>query len=492
MVGSAGVGGWNRHSSSGTGGKTAGWIASVIALCGLSLAVGACGSGDDGDDGGETPGIATIGASGGTVTSADGVAQLTVPAAALASDVTISIVPATDTTGFYDGVAYTLSPEGLEFAVPATLRMTVAAATVGDDSLMLGARRDFADVKMELWGTSETSTGGASVSAQIDHFSVQGLVLCHPGDPAADCLRVSMESDMHTVDIHRDDATYAVEFATNLTQPVAMQWEPGLFDLLDAGETGGPLDLQHALSGEAALYWYRIADSDRATRIAYFGDGSTGSGCTVDVYDFRELVPAAATVQLLRNTTVQLVPTADCLSDVTQPEVSWYEIVSGDGGPGNETLLGTGDEWQQWLDKPYRFHMVVNETSTGSSVSKHEVTFFFDAPVGDFWTTGIGPFSQPIAVGTGIDLGCGDALGMPIFDTHAADIGEIQYQIWEKTAEGQYTFVREAKLSSDTWPATDNMTVNLPAGSYFLRTRTLNPDKSRIVSASSPFPLTFQ
>src|SRR5450755_5139363 len=63
----------------------------------------------------------TIGAAGGTIISADGRAELDIPAGALSSDLAISIQPITNECPNGAGVAYDFLPNGTKFLIPATL-----------------------------------------------------------------------------------------------------------------------------------------------------------------------------------------------------------------------------------------------------------------------------------------------------------------------------------------------------------------------------------
>jgi len=76
-----------------------------------------------------------IGAAGGSLTSADGLLTLTVPAGALSADVDLSITPITNTAPGGQGTAYRLGPDGLTFFVPATLTFQVASLAQPIDTL---------------------------------------------------------------------------------------------------------------------------------------------------------------------------------------------------------------------------------------------------------------------------------------------------------------------------------------------------------------------
>src|SRR5215468_8644354 len=82
--------------------------------------VGACG-----DPGGPPPTApVTIGAGGGTITA--GGATLVIPPGALAGDTAIAITPATTAAPrALAGTAFTFEPDGLQFAKPARLTLTL-------------------------------------------------------------------------------------------------------------------------------------------------------------------------------------------------------------------------------------------------------------------------------------------------------------------------------------------------------------------------------
>lgn len=115
---------------------------------------------------------ATIGATGGTIQSADGLLTLTIPAGALTSNVAISIQPISNEAPLGFGNGYRLEPEGTTFAVPIT--MTFAYTDIQLES----TNEDF------LWVVTQASNGSWSavqhrtlnktantVTVQASHFS---------------------------------------------------------------------------------------------------------------------------------------------------------------------------------------------------------------------------------------------------------------------------------------------------------------------------------
>ena len=69
----------------------------------------------------DEPSSASIGPEGGLLTSADGRLTVTIPEGALEEDTTLEIQALTNEAHGGIGSAYRLSPDGLTFAVPATL-----------------------------------------------------------------------------------------------------------------------------------------------------------------------------------------------------------------------------------------------------------------------------------------------------------------------------------------------------------------------------------
>ena len=76
----------------------------------------------------------TIGTAGGTVTSTDGLATLTISPGALSADTAITIAPATSVPSGAIGTAYDIAPTGTLFIKPAGLVITLGATTGAGDS----------------------------------------------------------------------------------------------------------------------------------------------------------------------------------------------------------------------------------------------------------------------------------------------------------------------------------------------------------------------
>ena len=115
----------------------------------------------------------TIGAGGGSLTSADGSAELIFPAGALTGNTEISIQPISNTTLNGVGNSYRLLPEGIKFLQPVTLKFHYTpddlAATLAD---LMGIA--FQDSAGGWWRVNNftNDTANKIISAPIKHFSI--------------------------------------------------------------------------------------------------------------------------------------------------------------------------------------------------------------------------------------------------------------------------------------------------------------------------------
>ncbi|MCA9514883.1 MAG: hypothetical protein KC635_08075 [Myxococcales bacterium] len=142
----------------------------------LLAPVAACDADGGGGGGGES---AVIGPAGGKLTAFGGQLVLEVPPNALDEDVTITARRvATPPGGLLAGHTFELGPEGLGFAVPATLTITVDGAAVtgglGNPDLRVVHWVPDADAAFELEG-GVTDSGTGRVRAPIEHFSMYGV-----------------------------------------------------------------------------------------------------------------------------------------------------------------------------------------------------------------------------------------------------------------------------------------------------------------------------
>ena len=118
----------------------------------------------------------TIGVAGGTVMANGGRVTLVIPAGALDRDVDI-LVTAADVADAVPGTGYELSPSGILFRAPATLRIVydTSALPPGTDEASLSTAYVHPE-GTRLVGPSSVDAAAHSVSAPIIHFTRYGLV----------------------------------------------------------------------------------------------------------------------------------------------------------------------------------------------------------------------------------------------------------------------------------------------------------------------------
>jgi hypothetical protein len=129
----------------------------------------------------------TIGPEGGELRSSDGRLSLTVPPGALAEPTLIGVLEVTATAPQHTGRSFRLSPAGVHFAQPATLRFHYEESDIRGSTaeLLRVAYQDEAGV-WHLYRQVELDQDAHTVSVHSDHFSdwslVEGSVLL-PVDP---------------------------------------------------------------------------------------------------------------------------------------------------------------------------------------------------------------------------------------------------------------------------------------------------------------------
>jgi hypothetical protein len=118
----------------------------------------------------------TIGAAGGTISSADGRMDLVIPPGALSSDVAITIQPITNECPGGLGAGYDFLPNGTKFSTPATLIFHYSDSDVNgtDPDFIYYATQDSTgawDVDIE----KDVDTVAKSISFDVHHFSGHGF-----------------------------------------------------------------------------------------------------------------------------------------------------------------------------------------------------------------------------------------------------------------------------------------------------------------------------
>ena len=119
----------------------------------------------------------TIGPSGGSITSDDGLVDLNIPAGALSKNTDISIQSVTNECPGSLGLAYDLTPNGLKFSVPASLTFHYTDSLVnGTDPLILYSV--FQD-SLNQWEVNdadkEVDSVGKTVSFDVSHFTIYAM-----------------------------------------------------------------------------------------------------------------------------------------------------------------------------------------------------------------------------------------------------------------------------------------------------------------------------
>jgi hypothetical protein len=183
----------------------------------LVLFLEGCGDGD-GSTGPEEDPVATVGPSGGIVTSADSKVRLSVPAGALSQPTEITITPATPFLHprLIPGSEYVFQPNGLQFSVPATLTIQLDSipAAFADQAAYVWLHRrvgnDFVAVEGE-----PTPLGSLVVRGEIAGFSNYGGGI---SQFAADLLLAAQQLDAVLTDAIPANAIVFMESLAALFQ----------------------------------------------------------------------------------------------------------------------------------------------------------------------------------------------------------------------------------------------------------------------------------
>jgi hypothetical protein len=148
-------------------------MGSLLKVAGVALLVAACGSKLPATNTQQSS--AVIGAAGGTVTSADGVVSVTIPAGALASDVTITVAPTTSPGAPTISEVYEIGPTGTQFATPATILFRYGSLNLGGTSASSLQLATFAGSWVSL-NAAVTDIDAETISAPTMHLSPYALV----------------------------------------------------------------------------------------------------------------------------------------------------------------------------------------------------------------------------------------------------------------------------------------------------------------------------
>ncbi len=124
-----------------------------------------------------TAASATIGASGGKLTSSDGLVTIEIPAGALEAATTVSVQPITNTAPLgVEGGAYRFSPDGQQFKVPVTITFKYSDVLLaGTPAELLWVVTQASDGSWQALRKSNVNTAAKTVSGEMKHFSDWGL-----------------------------------------------------------------------------------------------------------------------------------------------------------------------------------------------------------------------------------------------------------------------------------------------------------------------------
>lgn len=122
------------------------------------------------------PASKVVGASGGSISSADGNVDLVIPAGALASDVTITIQPATSPGTGSIGTVYDFGPDGTKFLNPITMTFHYGGFDLRGHNAKELRVATFIDGAWVPWTGTALDEAAQKVSAQVTHFSPGALI----------------------------------------------------------------------------------------------------------------------------------------------------------------------------------------------------------------------------------------------------------------------------------------------------------------------------
>ncbi|MGB5811779.1 MAG: hypothetical protein WBG86_14675 [Polyangiales bacterium] len=485
----------------------------VAVFTGLAM----CACGGDTDDG--TTVEASVGAAGGTITSADGRLTMTIPPDALADTATITIAPTDDPEAFHEGIGYAFSPEGLTFSRAVTVEVAHNLDLDDPATARFGRLQDDGTVVHE----SVLEAGVDELTAAIDGFSQHGVI--DVSDPGDDPPNPVMQADGRTVHVYVRVANGFAEFAVNndFNPPPSSAFRDlhiGRSTQLDA--LNRPYYV-HALSGPAVMVWYRYPPSTPTTpvkvaRVAYFGEptapvhpyvaggGGIPGACPIAVELAGAVVPPGSDLPL-NSTALVHVDTSACVpASATTIETRWFEATPsgvdelGNPIPAGRQPINTPDGTRQryleadgsleiWVG--YSLVLEAETWADGSLVDTSSVALNTIAPS---IATQLRPdvngrisTNQPFA----IVVQRADN-GEPVSNSHANDYATIEMELWS-TVQDPLTFTPTRTTMFGSYSAMSpaasvpfQQSMSLPIGWYIVRARVLDAMGS-VVSVPPPW-----
>ncbi len=170
---------------------------------------------------------ATIDASGGTLSSADGILELTVPPGAVSAATVFSIQPITNHCPGGFGIAYRLLPEGITFAQPVTLTFSYADTLVANEELLGIA---FQGTDKTWFAPKEFSLDEAEnkISVQTKHFTDFDLFERMIIVPSEAIVKINESIDLEVIIVGepRDTTDDGIELVNlNISKTYVSTWQ---------------------------------------------------------------------------------------------------------------------------------------------------------------------------------------------------------------------------------------------------------------------------
>ncbi|WP_353720732.1 hypothetical protein [Dyadobacter sp. 676] len=195
----------------------------------------------------------TIGAAGGTISSADNLVTLTIPAGALSKDTEISIQSITNEAPNGLGQAYRFSPDGTTFARPASLTFRYDPRTVSannPDAFRVATQG--ADRRWYRTAKVAVDTASHTITAAMPHFS----------DWSAYQLAVMKDTELKGADY--------VELGASTDLSLGIYNELIVFESKEAGEDLEVEDVQWEVAGGAVNGSVKASGKKDETLLAEF------------------------------------------------------------------------------------------------------------------------------------------------------------------------------------------------------------------------------
>jgi hypothetical protein len=188
-----------------------------------------------------SPTVKTIDASGGSLTSPDGVLELTIPAGALTTATAISIQPVANVLPNPIYNAYSLTPDGQQFLVPVTLQFHYRDEDL--DTLDPGGVAVAFQLHDQTWEGYQdpvVDTVNKTITVQSTHFTGFGIGgLDHLEPQSATVKTGGQKSILHVTRFSRQNSN-AVELAPIVNKTDAYGAHPGDIWTVNGSTAAGP------------------------------------------------------------------------------------------------------------------------------------------------------------------------------------------------------------------------------------------------------------